>query len=48
MNFLALLGRLRHLRMDQRPLRHRDFRFLMSSGIITMFGSFITIVAISA
>jgi MFS family permease len=46
MNFSGLPGRLRHLRMDLRPLRHRDFRFLMSSGIITMFGSFITIVAI--
>ncbi|GAA3287151.1 MFS transporter [Dactylosporangium vinaceum] len=38
--------RLRHLRMDVRPLRHRDFRLLMASGLITMFGSFITIVAV--
>ncbi|MFI5914401.1 MFS transporter [Dactylosporangium sp. NPDC051541] len=38
--------RLRHLRMDVRPLRHRDFRLLMASGMVTMFGSFITIVAV--
>ncbi|WP_260729800.1 MFS transporter [Dactylosporangium roseum] len=41
-----MLHRLRHLRMDVRPLRHRDFRLLMASGVITMFGSFITIVAV--
>ncbi|WP_433201180.1 MFS transporter [Dactylosporangium sp. CS-047395] len=41
-----MLRRLRHLRMDLRPLRHRDFRLLMASGAITMFGSFITIVAV--
>jgi Transmembrane secretion effector len=46
MIFSAFLRPLRHLRMDMRPLRHRDFRFLMASGIITMCGSFITIVAI--
>jgi MFS family permease len=40
------LGRLRHLRMDLRPLRHRDFRLLMASGIVTMFGSFISMVAL--
>ncbi|MYV99152.1 MFS transporter [Streptomyces sp. SID3343] len=32
--------------MDIRPLRCRDFRILMTSGVVTMFGSFITIVAV--
>ncbi|WP_432994145.1 MFS transporter [Dactylosporangium sp. CA-233914] len=41
-----MLRRLRHLRMDVRPLRHRDFRLLMGSGVVTMFGSYITIVAV--
>lgn len=40
------MKRLRHLRMDLRPLRHRDFRLLMASGVVTMFGSFITMVAV--
>ncbi|WP_433073519.1 MFS transporter [Dactylosporangium sp. CA-052675] len=41
-----MLKRLRHLRMDLRPLRRRDFRLLMASGAITMFGSFIAVVAV--
>ncbi|MFF2655448.1 MFS transporter [Streptomyces sp. NPDC058045] len=32
--------------MDLRPLRQRDFRLLIFSGTITMFGSYITMVAI--
>jgi MFS family permease len=43
---VSLMERLRQLRVDGRPLRRRDFRLLMGSGIITMFGSFITIVAV--
>ncbi|MDF5751971.1 MFS transporter [Spongiactinospora sp. TRM90649] len=41
------LALFRHLRMDLRPLRDsRDFRYLMGSGVITMFGSFLTFVTI--
>ncbi|MFB9968112.1 MFS transporter [Sinosporangium siamense] len=40
-------ARLRGLGMDIRPLREsRDFRLLMGSGIITMFGSFLTYVTV--
>ncbi|WP_214327353.1 MFS transporter [Nonomuraea sediminis] len=38
---------LRHLALDLGPLRDsRDFRLLMASGVITMFGTFITAVAV--
>lgn len=38
---------LRHLALDLGPLREsRDFRLLMASGVITMFGTFITAVAV--
>ncbi|GLW06344.1 MFS transporter [Microtetraspora sp. NBRC 13810] len=38
---------LRHLRMDLSPLRDsRDFRLLMGSGVITMLGSFLTLVTL--
>ncbi|MER6949938.1 MFS transporter [Nonomuraea sp. NPDC000554] len=38
---------LRHLALDLSPLRDsRDFRLVMASGIITMFGTFITAVAV--
>ncbi|MGI5241369.1 MFS transporter [Dactylosporangium sp. CA-139066] len=43
---MSLTDRLRQLRVDGRPLRRRDFRLLVASGVITMFGSFITIVAV--
>jgi MFS family permease len=43
---VSLIDRLRELRIDGRPLRRRDFRLLTASGVITMFGSFITIVAV--
>ncbi|MEV6929256.1 MFS transporter [Dactylosporangium sp. NPDC051485] len=38
--------RLSDFRLDVRPLRHRDYRLLLGSGVITMFGSFITLVAV--
>ncbi|MFC4060409.1 MFS transporter [Planomonospora corallina] len=42
--FLRLL---RHLRMDLSPLRDsRDFRLLFGSGVVTMFGTFLTLVAV--
>ncbi|MCG5218841.1 MFS transporter [Streptosporangium sp. KLBMP 9127] len=42
---LRALGR--HLSMDLRPLRDsRDFRLLMGSGVITMFGTFLTYVTV--
>jgi len=35
------------MQMDLRPLRHsRDFRLLLASGAVTMFGTFITYVAL--
>lgn len=34
------------MRMDISPLRGREFRLLLSSGVITMFGNFVTYVAI--
>ncbi|GAA3306784.1 hypothetical protein GCM10020219_004130 [Nonomuraea dietziae] len=38
---------LAHLKMDLGPLRDsRDYRLLMASGVITMFGTFITMVAV--
>ncbi|MEQ4719369.1 MFS transporter [Nonomuraea sp. B19D2] len=38
---------LRHLSIDLSPLRDsRDYRLLFSSGVITMFGTFITMVAV--
>ncbi|SDI39470.1 Predicted arabinose efflux permease, MFS family [Sinosporangium album] len=41
------MARLRELRMDISPLRDsRDFRLLMGSGFITMFGSFLTLVTV--
>ncbi|MFI6323162.1 MFS transporter [Nonomuraea sp. NPDC050556] len=40
-------GLLKHLSMDLGPLREsRDYRLLMISGFITMFGTFITMVAV--
>ncbi|WP_233507747.1 MFS transporter [Spongiactinospora gelatinilytica] len=43
----SLRALIRHLRMDLGPLREsRDFRFLMGSGLITMFGSFLTYVTV--
>ncbi|WP_336212681.1 MFS transporter [Nonomuraea sp. LPB2021202275-12-8] len=40
----SLLG---HLALDVSPLRDsRDFRLLMVSGVVTMFGTFITMVAV--
>ncbi|GAA5060572.1 MFS family permease [Thermocatellispora tengchongensis] len=40
-------GPWRHLHMDLSPLRDsRDFRLLMGSGVITMFGSFLTYVTV--
>ena len=42
-----MLALLRLLRLDVRPWRDsRDFRLLMSSGTVTMFGAFITYVAL--
>ncbi|MFI6784592.1 MFS transporter [Micromonospora sp. NPDC050276] len=38
--------RVKDLTPDLRPLRHREFRLLIASGVITMLGSFITYVAI--
>ncbi|MFG1710051.1 MFS transporter [Nonomuraea sp. M3C6] len=38
---------LRHLQIDVSPLRDsRDYRLLFGSGVITMFGTFITMVAV--
>ncbi|MGW6500350.1 MFS transporter [Nonomuraea angiospora] len=38
---------LRHLTLDLSPLRDsRDYRLLFASGVITMFGTFITMVAV--
>ncbi|WP_225878781.1 MFS transporter [Spongiactinospora rosea] len=43
----SLRALIRHLRMDLGPLREsRDFRYLMGSGLITMFGSFLTYVTV--
>jgi len=46
MSVSAVINRIRLARMDVRPLQQRDFRLLMASGVITMFGSYVTIVAI--
>ncbi|GGL58184.1 MFS transporter [Planomonospora parontospora] len=43
----SLAALLRHLRMDLSPLRDsREFRLLFGSGVVTMFGTFLTLVAV--
>jgi MFS family permease len=46
MSLSSAVRLLRRARIDVTPLRERDFRLVISSGVITMLGSFITLVAI--